>query len=264
VKMKTPWRRRAGWLVFASLAILGCMAGSLAGATLPVSTQSSGGLSVLVRSTELPSGSIGRATETPAGSMVVYAPTATDFVEVFSPPETSPTPDKLPDYPIPSPTGVPPTRVDGHEPDPSAVTRIIIPAIYVDTVVKFVPFEDDSWAIGGLKQEVAWMGNTSWPGLGSNTGLAGHVDLVDGSDGPFRHLYELRAGDKVILYTEKRLYNYKVRAQVIVDESDLSVIAPTTNAQITLITCTDWDAQLRQYLKRLIVYADLVDTTQLP
>jgi sortase A len=104
------------------------------------------------------------------------------------------------------------------------------------------------------------MGDTSWPGLGSNTGLAGHVDLADGSDGPFRYLADLEPGDEVILYTQKRVYTYRVRSQVIVEEDDLSVVAPTEKPQITLITCVGWDAELRLYLQRLVVYADLINT----
>ena len=140
-----------------------------------------------------------------------------------------------------------------------AVTRIIIPSLGLDTVVKYVPFDGSTWLIGGLKQEVAWMGDTSWPGLGGNTGLAGHVDLADGSDGPFRFLFDLQPGDEVILHTEQNIYTYLVREQVVVEDYDLSVIEATEKPQITLITCTDWDTELRVYLKRLVIFSDLID-----
>lgn len=170
----------------------------------------------------------------------------------------TPTPSVLPDYPIPTPTAMPSIGPDGGPPDPSAVTRIVIPAINVDTVVKYVPFSGSTWLIGGLKQEVAWMGDTSWPGLGGNTGLAGHVDLVDGSPGPFWNLKQLKPGDQVIVYTQQKVYTYRVREQRVVPDTDLSVIAPTEKPQITLITCTDWNTELRTYLQRLIVFAELV------
>ncbi len=107
------------------------------------------------------------------------------------------------------------------------------------------------------------MGDTSWPGLGSNTGLAGHVDLVTGAKGPFWNLKELKTGDEITLYTEKKLYTYRVREQAVVDDYDLSVIQPTDKPQITLITCTTWDPELRIYLKRLVVYADLANVLPL-
>ena len=127
----------------------------------------------------------------------------------------------------------------------------------LDTVVKYVPFSGSTWLISGLKQEIAWMGDTSWPGLGGNTGLAGHVDLVTGAKGPFWNLKELQAGDQVTVYTEKNIYTYQVREQTVVGDYELSVIQPTDKPQITLITCTSWDAELHMYLNRLVVYADL-------
>jgi LPXTG-site transpeptidase (sortase) family protein len=167
----------------------------------------------------------------------------------------------LPDFPIPSPTALPETE-PGIVLDTSPVTRLAIPALNVDTIVKYVPFDGESWMIAGLKQEIAWLGNTSWPGLGSNTALAGHVTLV-GENGPFRYLDQLKTGDVIQVYTAENLYTYTVREQVVVEEGDLAVTHPTTNPQISLITCTDWNDEFKRYLKRLVVYADLKDTLPL-
>ena len=168
------------------------------------------------------------------------------------------TPAILPDYPVPAPTEIPMQGPEGIPPDSSNVNRIVIPVLGLDTVVKFVPFSDGTWLIAGLKQEVAWMGDTSWPGLGGNTGFAGHVDLVTGEKGPFWNLKDLKAGDEVTLHTDNNLFKYVVREQQVVDDWDMSVIEPTEKPQITLITCTGWDSEMRLYLKRLIVYADLL------
>ncbi len=168
--------------------------------------------------------------------------------------QPTPTPAALPDYPIPSPTL---QAAQDPNVDTSPVTQILIPALGLDTVVKYVPYDGFSWQIAGLKQEIAWMGDTSWPGLGSNTGLAGHVTLNDGSNGPFRYLADLRPGDIVTLYTEKNIYTYSVHEQFISEDSDFSILKPTEKSQITLITCTNWDDDLKLYLNRLIVVADL-------
>lgn len=37
--------------------------------------------------------------------------------------------------------------------------------------------------------------------------------------------------------------------------SDVSVVYPTSDPVLTLITCTNWDAENRQYLERLVVVA---------
>ena len=160
----------------------------------------------------------------------------------------------LPDFPIPTPTV--PASAD-ESVDQSAVTRIILPSIGIDTVVKYVPFDGITWLIAGLQQEVAWMGDTSWPGLGSNTALAGHVSLRSGADGPFRYLERLEADDQVKVYTEENIYTYRVREKKLVEETDLSVVEATDGSQLTLITCASWDPQIRYYVQRLIVTADL-------
>jgi len=169
----------------------------------------------------------------------------------------TPTPNVLPDFPIPTPTALPAVGLDGGAPDSSPVNRIVIPKMDLDTIVKYVPFSGSTWLISGLKQEVAWMGEPSWPGLGSNTGLAGHVDLVTGEKGPFWNLSELKSGDEVVLHTQQKQYTYRVTDQITVEDYDMSVVEPSDKPLITLITCTEWDNELHLYLKRLIVYAEL-------
>jgi len=44
---------------------------------------------------------------------------------------------------------------------------------------------------------------------------------------------------------------------VVVEDYDMSVVEPTEEPQITMITCTGWDPETRTYLKRLVVFADL-------
>jgi LPXTG-site transpeptidase (sortase) family protein len=176
----------------------------------------------------------------------------------FSTPDTVIPIVTLPDYPIPTPILTVTPQPGEPEPDTSAVVRIVIPALLLDTEVKYVPYDGYTWLINGLRQEIAWMGNTSWPGLGGNTGLAGHVTVAGMGDGPFRHLDELPKGEVIILYTEQNIYTYQVRESKVTDDGDMSVILPSDNPQISLITCVDWDEETRTYLNRLVVIADLV------
>jgi len=164
----------------------------------------------------------------------------------------------LPNYPIPTPKITITPKPGEVGPDTSAVVRIVIPALFLDTEVKYVPYDGFTWMITGLRQEIAWMGNTSWPGLGGNTGLAGHVTVAGMGDGPFRHLDELPNGELVLLYTENNIYTYQVRESRVTDGGDMSVTFATQNPQISLITCIDWDEETRTYLDRLVVIADLV------
>jgi sortase A len=209
-------------------------------------------------------------TPTPAMGLVQqsgYEPSATLLphrpASAFSTPDSYVPIVTLPDFPIPSPVISVTPQPGEPEPDASAISRIVIPALMLDTVVKYVPFDGTTWMITGLRQEIAWMGDTSWPGLGGNTGLAGHVTVAGMGDGPFRHLEELPVGELVLLYTEHNIYTYQVRESFITDEGDMTVIAPTDDAQITLITCVDWDEDNHIYLNRLVVVADLIRTEPL-
>jgi len=178
----------------------------------------------------------------------------------FSTPEAIVPIVTLPDYPIPTPVITITPQPGDAEPDLSPVVRIVIPGIIVDTDVKYVPYDGYSWMISGLRQEVAWMGNTSWPGLGSNTALAGHITVAGMGDGPFRHLDELQLGEVVILYTEKNIYTYHVRESRVTDDEDMSVTLASVDPQVTLITCVDWDKESQTYVNRLVVFADLIRT----
>jgi LPXTG-site transpeptidase (sortase) family protein len=176
----------------------------------------------------------------------------------FSTPEAVVPIVTLPDYPIPTPQITVTLQPGDTGPDTSPVVRIAIPILSLDTEVKYVPYDGFSWLITGLRHEVAWMGNTSWPGLGGNTSLAGHVTVAGLGDGPFRHLDELPTGEFIILYTEKNMYTYNVRESLVTDDGDMSVTLTTVNPQITLITCVDWDQEAKNYLNRLVVIADLI------
>jgi LPXTG-site transpeptidase (sortase) family protein len=204
---------------------------------------------------------LSEVTEAPVNPEAVQ-PTNTPDPRVAASLPTS-TPNTLPNYPIPAPTGVPAQGPGGIEPDVSPATRLVIPSLGLDTVIKYVPYSGKTWLIGGLRREVAWMGDTSWPGLGSNTGFAGHVDLADGSSGPFWNLKDLKPGDVVQIYTQRHLYTYRVRELQTVDDHNLNVVGATTHAQVTLITCTDFDPGLGVYLSRLVAYADLASVQTL-
>lgn len=180
----------------------------------------------------------------------------------FPPPEWwDAQPERLPDYAVPTPTLT--ADQAAGEVDDTPPTRLLIPKLGLDAVVKYVPFDGFSWLISGLQNEIAWMGSTSWPGLGGNTALAGHVTLRNGADGPFRYLETLRQGDEIRLYTEEALYIYRVRESLVVKDDDFSVVQPTKDSTLTLITCTGWNSDLGHYLERLVVRAVLEKSQRL-
>ena len=64
-----------------------------------------------------------------------------------------------------------------------------------------------------------------------NLGIAGH------RDGFFRALKDIVVGDGIELLTTRGIVYYTVSSIEIVDPSDVSVLGPTTNSTITLVTC---------------------------
>ena len=181
------------------------------------------------------------------------------FQEPWLPKSTPQAPETLPDFPVPTlavseietPPGEPP-------PDTSPPVRLRIEALNLDAPVRYVPLGGYTWLVAGLEQQIAWLGDTSWPGLGGNTGLAGHVTLKNGDDGPFHDLESLENGAEITLFTEEKIYHYQVRDTSKVHYEDLSVLDFTPDSQLTLVTCTDWDRIRRVYEQRLVLFADLV------
>jgi LPXTG-site transpeptidase (sortase) family protein len=171
--------------------------------------------------------------------------------------------ETLPSYPIPTPV-LSVTPAPGEKSvDTSPVVYIEIPYLGMSAEVKYVPYDGLSWLISGLQNEIAWLGNTSWPGLGSNTVLAGHVTLRDGTKGPFAELASVPTGANIYVRTEQNTYTYQVRESELIDDGDMTITAPSAPSQLTLITCEDWDTQLKMYMKRRIVLADMVRVSPL-
>jgi hypothetical protein len=68
----------------------------------------------------------------------------------------------LPNYPVPTPVLTITPQPGEVGPDTSDVTRIVIPIINLDTVVKYVPYDGFTWLITGLQQEGAIHPGQGW------------------------------------------------------------------------------------------------------
>ena len=113
-------------------------------------------------------------------------------------------------------------------PAPQHGTRIQIPAIDVDAPI----VHGDDWE--QLKKGVAHHAGTANPGQIGNIVLSGHNDIFGEV---FRYLEELKPGDKIIVYTSQRSFTYIVSGWELVEPTQVDVMAPSTNATITLISC---------------------------
>jgi len=72
---------------------------------------------------------------------------------------------------------------------------------------------------------------TAWIDSTGNLGIAGH------RDGFFRVLKDIKLGDSIDMLTFQGNTEFVVSSITIVDPTDVSVLAPTDHATITLVTC---------------------------
>jgi sortase A len=82
-----------------------------------------------------------------------------------------------------------------------------------------------------LNRGVARIRGTARIDSAGNLGVAGH------RDGFFRGLKDIGIGDSIDLLTAAGEVRYRVSSIVIVDPSDVSVLAPTEESSLTLVTC---------------------------
>jgi sortase A len=180
-------------------------------------------------------------------------------------PLVQPTPPQVPTRPpaqIPAGAG----NSGGILPAPQVVTT---PTIQ-DTQQVFLPPLSVEIAAIGVKwpvvlgtndnmpkfKGVGWLLGSGYPGVPGNMVLFGHLD---GPNATFGSLRELRAGDLISISTEARTFSYRVNNSFQTTPDDVGVLAPTSGATATLITCSGrWDPIARAYDHRLIVTADLV------
>ncbi len=127
---------------------------------------------------------------------------------------------------------------------PEQAIRIQIPALNVDAPV----VQGDGWE--QLKKGVAQHIGSGDPGRNGNLVLSAHNDVYGQL---FRYLDRLVPGDRVILYTQLRQYVYVVTGTVIVEPTQVDVMAPTGDPTVTLISCYPYLVNKQ----RIVVFAKL-------
>jgi sortase A len=134
----------------------------------------------------------------------------------------------------------------GETPEGDALTRIVIPAIQVNTVVV------EGTGASALRAGAGHYPNTPLPGEEGNVAIAGHRTTYGK---PFANLDHLKPGDEILLETPIGKNVYKVsREPFVVPATQWDVISQTPGRTLTLTTCHP-KGSARQ---RLIVKAEMV------
>jgi LPXTG-site transpeptidase (sortase) family protein len=165
-------------------------------------------------------------------------------------PATAPAPASLAELPAPVAPPQPP------QPSYAPAVRIKLPSAGIDARVVEAGVIDGEFEVP--KFAVAHYRHTALPGQPGNGIYAGHVSSISSGD-VFANLHRAKVGDEVLLQTQRGVVRYTVSEVRVVPRTATEVLAPTPSPTITLIACTGaWDWQLRDYLERLVVRAELV------
>jgi sortase A len=82
-----------------------------------------------------------------------------------------------------------------------------------------------------LARAVGHIPGTAYPWQSGNAVMAGHRDTF------FRPLENLRDGDQIRMTTMRGTFDYRVTSTEVVEPTDISVLAPTREPSLTLVTC---------------------------
>jgi sortase A len=82
-----------------------------------------------------------------------------------------------------------------------------------------------------LRRGIGHIDGTPLPGEAGNSGIAGHRDTF------FRGLKDIRKNDEIHFQTSTELFRFVVDWAKVVAPDDLSVLAPSTESSLTLVTC---------------------------
>ncbi len=117
--------------------------------------------------------------------------------------------------------------------------------------------------IAPFREQEQWRGTMGRPSPGTpgNNVMFGHVS------GPYEtlgRLKELEKGDVMEVYTESRVWTYKVTESKVIPPTEVTGMAPTPDATLTVITCAgEQNLLTRQYPHRLAATAKLAGSAPL-
>lgn len=135
--------------------------------------------------------------------------------------------------------------------------RLVIPTLDLISPIIVFPLGAETWEIDPWESQIGHFAGTGW--RSGNTVLGGHVEYPDGSAGIFAELDRLQIGDRIVFWQGLHPTYYRVTETKLVDQTDLTVVYPTPENRLTLITCDarSYQSETGEYLFRWVVIATL-------
>lgn len=142
---------------------------------------------------------------------------------------------------------------------PAPVESITIPRISVNS--RLIPMNitpDGYMDLPNDPHLVAWYDFTSKPGMGGNAVFSAHVDYINYGPAVFWNLSKLEPGDNVLIRLRdgtQLTYSVVTDQTLPLEQVDMaSILAPTSEESITLITCSG-EFHAGNYSHRVIIRA---------
>jgi sortase A len=127
-------------------------------------------------------------------------------------------------------------------------TRMVIAKIRLNAPVVETPPVNGEWEVADWG--VGHLTTTPNPGVAGNMALSAHDDIKGEI---FKRLDELRPGDDVHIYTRHLMFTYTVVSSQVVDPTDVSVLNPTSQPTVTLISCTPYWVDTQRLIVRAVL-----------
>lgn len=136
--------------------------------------------------------------------------------------------------------------------------QLSVPTLGIEAPVVYEPSMQD-WKIQiGLRSGVVHLGPTAVPGQVGNVVIVGHSSQVAWAPGGYKFIFtllnKLKKGDLATVDYQGTRYVYRVTGSEVIDPTNFSVIQPTTDSQLTLITCTPVGTSTN----RLVIHAQQI------
>ena len=125
----------------------------------------------------------------------------------------------------PAPPARAPAAILRNVPIDGLIGRLTIPRLRLTAIIR------EGAGEATLRAALGHIPSTPMPGQPGNVGVAGHRDTL------FRSLRGIRKDDLIVLETLRERYVYRVAATRIVGPAEVSVLDPTSQPELTLVTC---------------------------
>jgi LPXTG-site transpeptidase (sortase) family protein len=154
---------------------------------------------------------------------------------------------------LPEPAEIPyPTTIKTE-----ALVYLNIPAASIFTAITDFELNGVSWEIDPWESLAGHLEGTANLNQG-NMVIAGHAEYPDGTPGIFYQLANIPTGSTITIQSGEETHRFVIIEIRSVDYRDLSVVYPTLENRLTLITCDipSYDASTRSYDSRLVIIAE--------